>query len=165
MVQNGTSPGSIPSKRFDVWRRLYARFLLEPGPASGSRAEVLTAIQPITDVDAIIAKAVVQRATFDLTGASGTFKGFTVPAGERWRPGLIHGEATTGNTHIRARLHEEDGTPDTTLTITANDTNEKNIDVRGLILDEGDSIGWVNTQNAGDGARVIEVEMQIEERN
>jgi len=156
---------TIPSKRFDVWRRLYARFLLEPGPTSGSRAEVSVVIQPITDVDAVIARSVIQRAAFDLTGSSGTFKGFTVPPGERWRPGNIHGEATTGNTHIRALLHAESGTPDTVLTLSLNDTNEKLADVRGLILDEGDAIGWVNTANAGDGSRVLEVEIQIEQRN
>jgi len=159
------SPGSIPSKRFDVWRRLYARFLLEPGPASGSRAEVLTAIQPITDVDAILASSIVQRAAFDLTATSGTFKGFRVPAGERWRPGLMHLEPTTGAGHALAQLHTVSGSANVVLTLSVNDTSEKILDVRGLILDEDDGIGWVTTGNAGDGSRVIEIEVQIEERN
>ena len=157
MVQNGDVRGSIPSKRFDVWRRLYSRFLLEPGPASGSRAEVLTAIQPITDVDAIIAAPTVERAAFDLNDL--IFHGFTVPAGERWRPGNVHGEPTTGNTHIRAVIGG------VVITLTANDTNEKLIDVRGLILDESDQIGWFGTNNAGDTSRVLEVEMTVEARN
>jgi len=155
--------GSIPSKRFDVWRRLYTRFLLEPGPASGSRAEVLTAIQPITDVDAVIAVATVRRVDADLTPASGTVVGFTVPDGERWRPGLLHSEATTGNSHIRMRLKDETGAL-ANVELTINDTAAANIDVRGLILDAGDVIGITTTGNGADGNRIFEMELQIEAR-
>lgn len=154
----------IPSKRFDVWRRLYSRFLLEPEPLVGSRAAVSTVIQPITDVDTVVSESSIRRAGFDLTGASGTFKGFTVPAGERWRPGLLHREGTTGNTHLQAELLDEDSAL-AVITISPNVTSEQFADVRGLILDEGERIGFVNSGNAGDGSRVLEIELQIEERN
>lgn len=154
----------IPSKRFDVWRRLYQRFLLEPSPAEASRAEVLTSIQPITDVDQIVADSTIRSATFDLTGSSGTFMGFTVPAGERWRTGFIFREATTGNTHMRADLFDEDNAL-SEMRLSLQGTNEAFLDTRGLVLDEGERIGFNTSQNAGDGSRLFSVEFQLEARN
>jgi len=111
----------------------------------------------------VIAVATVRRVAADLTPASGTIVGFTVPDGERWRPGLIHLEATTGLSHVRAQLKDETGALGN-IELTVNDTNGENIDVRGLILDAGDVIGAVTTGNGADTSRIFEMELQVEAR-
>lgn len=74
----------IPSKEFELWRRLYGRFMLEPYPTDGSIAFVSSVIQPVTQIDELARSIVLQVGTVSIT-ADGTFYGLTVPAEERWR--------------------------------------------------------------------------------
>lgn len=73
---------AIPSKRFDVWSRLYARYLLEPHPA-GVGVGVQPVIQPITDSDRLLQVPEVRVATVSIDSQAG-FVMFAVPDGERW---------------------------------------------------------------------------------
>lgn len=74
---------TIPSKRFDIWRRLYTRFLLEPAPAS-TGPDVGKTILPVTDADELLR---VPRIDTTVTGTLtvGLRPVRTVPDGERWR--------------------------------------------------------------------------------
>lgn len=73
----------IPSKRFDVWRRLYTRFLLEPLPAEGSSAGVSSVILPVTDADRLLRTPEIEIFQVSVTG-TGLTAFATVPAGRRW---------------------------------------------------------------------------------
>jgi len=83
MTLNGDGPILLPAKRFNVWSRLYQRFLLEPLPAVGSNAYVAPVIQPVTDADRLLQRLEVETSTVSVTSAIG-FVVATVPAGERW---------------------------------------------------------------------------------
>lgn len=86
----------IPSKRFDVFGRLYTRFTLEPAPAEpGSPVGVAKVIVPTTDADALLREP---RATAGVTAVSGTggLTIFTVPAGFKGRIFSISGQISTG---------------------------------------------------------------------
>lgn len=103
MVMNG----SIPSKRFEVWQRLYARFLLEPEPAEGSEAAVSSLVVPTTDADLLIRRiAVHQGSSGHAAGTAETLVAFTVPVGIRltvraWDVRRISGD----NTFTRIQLN------------------------------------------------------------
>jgi len=44
-----------PARRFDLWRRLYKRFLIEPLPAQeGASPAIATVITPVTDADILL---------------------------------------------------------------------------------------------------------------
>ena len=148
----------LPAKRFDVWRRLYERFLLEPDPAKQSRAEVGTLIVPVTQVDVLLLASAGDRTAYDLTAASGTFRGLTVPAGERWYLGKMERDATSGNTRM---LLVVSGFSIHLNTLT---TTEQFYDAEAVILDVGDQVGIITTGNAGDGSRVFALQYRVEAR-
>ena len=82
MTQNGQDfISSIPSRSLDVWRRLYTRFTLEPGPASIA-PDVLKTIIPVTQADVLLARhrGIVEDTTID---AVASFVIHTVPVGIR----------------------------------------------------------------------------------
>jgi len=81
--QNGEGPVLIPAKQYQVWSRLYNRFLLEPSPAVGSNAYVSPIIQPITDADRLLKQLSIGEETLAIA-AIGVAVFFTVPGGERW---------------------------------------------------------------------------------
>lgn len=144
---------SIPSKRFDIWRRLYSRFTLEPAPASGSRAAVGVVVIPVTQVDRLLGVRTAVLVTEDLSPGAGAARGiYSCPAGIRATVLFISGELTSANTQLLARLVIDGTTTDIPLT---NPTTSFRVYTGNpLTLDEGDSIIWLTTGNAGDSARV-----------
>ena len=73
---------AIPSRALEVWRRLYTRYALEPGPASVS-PDVLKTIIPVTQADLLLAR---HRGLVEDTELTGTGLGVvvhTVPQGIR----------------------------------------------------------------------------------
>ena len=148
---NGQMP--IPSKRFDVWRRLYRRFTLEPEPSVGeSRAGVGTTILPVTQADELLrTQKLTQAAALDLsTGGSYTA---ILTAGDQERIILISVwiEATTAATHIQ---FQPGGTA---FDFDADATAARNVDLQRLTLEPGESVGLRGTGNAGDSARAANV--------
>lgn len=82
MNQNGERLAtSIPSRALDVWRRLYTRYTLEPGPATVS-PDVSKTIVPVTQADLLLAR---HRAVAVTTspGGTGDHVVHTVPVGIR----------------------------------------------------------------------------------
>jgi len=75
-----------PAKRFDLWRRLYSRFLIEPFPAQeGDSPGVATTIFPVTQADDLLlahGQKEVDTASFNSDGAK---NGLVVPEGKRWK--------------------------------------------------------------------------------
>ena len=84
MQQNGHPPdlvNSIPSRALEVWRRLYTRYTLEPGPATVA-PDVLKTIIPVTQADQLLARhrGIVEDTVID---AVASFVVHTVPQGIR----------------------------------------------------------------------------------
>lgn len=73
---------NIPSKRFEVWQRLYSRFLLEPFPAGRVGPDVSKTITPVTQADELFKKPVLQA--IDIPSFTGLRVAHTVPSDERW---------------------------------------------------------------------------------
>ena len=72
-----------PARRFELWRRLYRRFLIEPLPAqSTDQPSVLTSIQPVTDADELLVTRRVIR-TVVVTSAAQQEIIYTVPVAKR----------------------------------------------------------------------------------
>ncbi len=94
--------GLIPSKQFDVWQRLYKRYLLEPFPLVGSRAAVGMTVQPVTQADELLRVYRVDVSpNLDLSPASGAdVVAFTVPADERWLLTWLQRGATIANSTV-----------------------------------------------------------------
>ena len=110
MVLNGDGPALLPAKRFNVWSRLYNRFLLEPFPAVGSNAYVAPVIQPVTDADRLLQALAIESSTVSVTSAIG-FVVATVPKGERWTVSFMRARLSSGTwTHntflIRSNLDQ-----------------------------------------------------------
>jgi len=78
-----TLEGYIESDRHEVWTKLYSKLDLNPGsPLVGGRARVLMAIRPTIDVDSLLRKPDLQRATVEQNAS--TISYFTVDDGEEW---------------------------------------------------------------------------------
>lgn len=151
---------AIPSKAFDVWRKLYARFQLEPGPAIGSTPEVGTSIIPVTQVDELLRFAALRKsALFDLSGGGSLILPMlTVPSGERWRLGHMFRTSTVGGT--RMAIIDPDGTH---INLQQSGTAERVYEPGfELVLDEGWSLGMGETGNGSDTAEQITAYVTIE---
>ena len=99
----------IPSKRFEVWSRLYGRFLLEPWPAEGgSKAAVSAVIQPVTQADELVKRSTVVQGSGQFTASSAEQNVvYTVPAGVRQRVYAYAIERSQGdNTWRRLSLRD-----------------------------------------------------------
>lgn len=139
-----------PSKRFDLWRRLYTRFTIEPLPAQVSESPGIgTIIQPTTDADLLLAVITpVQSGGLNLTAAAGSFvSGVTVPDGKRWRMMYLWRSTSIGSTQIDFIIGGQ------TMQFTVPGTAEElQLTLLGLHLDQGDEIGLITTNDAGDTA-------------
>lgn len=137
-----------PAKRFDVWRRLYNRFLIEPFPAGeGDTPGVATTIFPVTDADKLLSVQVSATATNNLTAGAGTYVPyFTVPTGKRWR---VKNFMRFGTTAVSAILVLVSGSAAVHLNQQVVAGQELVLD---LPLDENGSMGLITTGDAGDGA-------------
>lgn len=146
---------AIQSKSFDVWRRLYTRFQLEPGPSViGGVPEVGTSIIPVTQVDDLLRTAKVQVSGItDLSGGGAFAKRMlTVPTGKRWRVTTVHRTATTGGTRVLII-----NKPGVSVNVSAVGTSEEMVVIgEALILDEGWSIGMRETGDGADTAELVQ---------
>ena len=144
-------PGLIPSKRFDVWRRLYTRFLLEPRPATVG-VDVGKTIIPVTVVDLLLVRLAPQSAAQDISASAGAYVAFhTVPSGTRWVVKAYVRDTTTAATRVSVNING------TFLTITGSQTASQENNNVDWQLNEGDSIGLVTTGNGADSARRLTV--------
>lgn len=146
---------SIPSRALEIWRRLYTRFSLEPGPASIG-PDVSKTILPITDVSELLRRPRVATGTADLSPAAGTYVPVhTVPAGARWTITAYFVGGSTTAASIQVSVNG------TNVTIRAGSAAE---DRQGeWVLDENDSIGLVTNADAGDTAILLDIHFREED--
>lgn len=141
-----TLEGTIPSRALDVWRRLYTRYSLEPGPASVG-PDVLKTIVPVTDADVLLRDPVTATATEDIQATIGTFVPyFTVPANRRWRIKNIFRFGTTGQCAFMISI---DGVA---ILLKPTQTTPDSMSSIDFVLNPTDAIGLRTTGNAADSA-------------
>jgi len=100
---------AIPSKQFDLWTRLYKRYLLEPGPLVVSRAGVGLTVLPVTQADRLLITPAIRSFTVTIDASAG-FTMATVPLGERWTLYFLQMQQASGTwTHNRLDLKAPDG--------------------------------------------------------
>ena len=147
-----------PSKRFDVWRRLYARFKIEPFPATGEGPGVSTTITPITDADVLLRVAVFGGGTINLSASAGNkILVQSVPEGKVWIVKGVFRPTTVANSSLILRSGGAG------LTISALDTAELFVPIPNIRLAESGGIGMLTTGNAGDN--VVEMLTAYEEED
>lgn len=85
MVQEFRPVQAIPSRSLRLWRRLYKRFQLEPGPAT-SIPDVLKTVIAVTDADKLLGDTGRKSGVSEGIGAGETveIQVLTVPTGKRW---------------------------------------------------------------------------------
>jgi len=136
-----------PARVFELWRRLYKRFLIEPFPAEGGGTQVSTTIQPTTNADELLRNPTGDSVNLDLTGsAGGTVVAYVVPAGERWTIKHLFREDTAASSQIYLF------TGGFTIFFTKLGTDLEPADGLNIRLNAEDQIGMTATGNAGDGA-------------
>jgi len=133
-----------PTKKFELWARMYTRFLLEPLAAHLSQSPaVSTVIQPITDADVLL-----QRPGSDLAagvsvgaGVSANNIAFTVPDKERWTVLAFDITRATGDNLIDAFSVGDVSAGDIQVFDTQSGGSEFVSMLRqGVTLEEGDTV-------------------------
>jgi len=147
---------TIPSRALEIWRRLYTRFSLEPGPASVV-PDVSKTIWPVTSVDPMLRRSRGNNPTLDLSVSAGSFvAAATVPDGQAWYLTTIGLRSTVGSTAAAMRISgvivalSDLGTPASFHTLRHR-------------LEAGDIIGAVAGGNAGDDTRVFQASWEEED--
>lgn len=144
-----------PSKLFDVWRRLYTRFAIEPYPADGEGPQVSTTIFPVTDADQLVQAPVGSSDQLDLSAGAGAFVlAQTVPDGKRWRMMYIFRSSTVANSRIRVVVTPAAVALSLTILGTA---DEIPLALKDMVFEQGDQIGMQTTGNAGDTSITLQM--------
>jgi len=139
---------SIPSRALDVWRRLYTRFSLEPGPASIA-PDVLKTIVPVTNVDVLLQVVTPFNVTLNLDVAGNIqVAGYTVPVGRRATILYARRGSSTGSTSMQVVV------AGVTLILSPGGTTEAFLGTtisQPIVIDEGDTFGMSATDDVNDG--------------
>jgi len=137
-----------PSRIFELWTRLYRRFLIEPFPADGAGPSVSTTIQPTTDADELLKIQAGGSVNGDLTASAGSgVTYFTVPNGKRWTLRHIFREGSTANSRV---FYQGPGAA--TVYLSALATAEGVVPVENIVVEQDRIVGMFTTGDAGDAA-------------
>jgi len=129
-----------------AWIRLGRRFDVV---GSGGRGFMAPWIQPVTQVDPLLAVPTIADATEDISAGGGVYTVyFTVPTRKRWHLRWINKPATVANTKVRM------STGVVTIDLSLSNTTGTPAGV-DLTLDEGWTVGLTTTGNAGDNAVLL----------
>jgi len=158
LVETGMA---LPSKAFDIWRRLTNRFQLETGVVIGSAPEVSTSIIPVTQVDDLLRDPrALDSGAFDLSGGGSlTVTMFTVPTGERWNVHRIFRTSTVAGSRVRVIDPLNDN-----IALTLAGTAEEIVDFGSpFYMNEGWILGMQETGNGGDVNESLNILITSEE--
>jgi len=145
---------SLESRRYELFRRLDDKLLLESGEARGFPPLVSREIVAVIDATDLLLDQVVERNSVDLDVTAGAFIAtHTVPVGERWRLVSMNREATNTATNVQVNY----AVPSLSHQVSTNQVAFDIIDVKGLKLQAGDRIGMISTDDVADGAIFLQV--------
>jgi len=148
----------LVSKAFEIWRRLGTRFQLEDQPATGMGVHVATTIFPVTQADELLKTAMTQRTSaVNLDVTAGQFViVFTVPDDERWRLRSAWRSATTAATQMAVRVGAD------FANISLSQTGEDVVANLDMLLESGNEVGMIATDNVGDNSRDMHIVYEFE---
>lgn len=145
---------TLASRRYDVFRRLGVKLLIEDEEAKGFPPLVARLIMPVVDVSSLLLSEDALFANGNLDVAAGAFIAYhTVPTGERWHMRWYNREVATGATHVE--FHKI--IPNLLFQLTVNTVNAQFGSFDGIILDEGDRLGLISTDDVNDGSISLSV--------
>ena len=137
----------LRSRRYDLFRRLTGKLLIEDEQASVFPPAIDRLISPVLDVTDLLLDTIGVQVNRDLSGTVGTYTAYhTVPEGERWFTIWVVRENTVANTHVEIEIAEGG----IQFQLVADGTVTQFFSMAIFILDEGDSVGMLTTGNAGD---------------
>jgi len=139
----------LRSRRYDLFRRLTQKLLIEDEEASVIPPAIARLVSPVIDVSQLL---IDERAIFangDLTASAGaTITYHTVPVGERWHLRWFVREIATGTTRVLISKVVDN----LAVSITALATGEQRGTFEGIKIDSGDSVDLVTSGNGADGS-------------
>lgn len=134
----------------DLIKRLVGRFQLETTPRSASFPTQLTpVVVPVTNADELLADHKTIAETADISAASGWTILFTVPDNKRWTIIVLQRPTTTANTAAylyRAATAIRHGFQILSTTNALEDCYR-------IVMNQGDRLEALNTNEGGDAAR------------
>lgn len=144
----------LESRRYELFRRLDDKLLLEAGEARGFPPLVSREIVAVIDATELLLDQVIERTTLNLdVGGGGFITAHTVPAGERWSLISLNKGATVANSHVEIII----AVANLAHQLTTDATAFQIVDVQGLKLQTGDRMGMIATDNIGDIAVNLDV--------
>lgn len=139
--------GDLQSRRYDLFRRLDSKLLLESGEARGFPPLVSREVVIVVDATDLLLDTNAENVSLDLSGGSSAYVAyFTVPAGERWHLTWAVREATTANSHVEIRIAKDA----VALQLTGDATAIAFFPMNIFTIDEGDSIGMIESGDPAD---------------
>ena len=145
---------TLDSRRYEVFRRLGVKLLIEDAEAKGFPPKVARLIQPVVDVSDLLLLEDAATASEDLTGSAGnTVVYFTVPTGERWHMRLFSREVAIAASHLIIIK----AVPVINFQFTGNTQTAQFGDFAGIVLQEADRIGLAATGDPGDTAIFLHI--------
>jgi len=104
---------TIPSRKLEIWRRMYDRFQLEPMPASVS-PDVAKTIQPITSVDELLRdEGILSNDNTYTAGQAVQLTMYTVPPNQRWSIWGFNVDSQLTGDNLSDQINVESKTLDT----------------------------------------------------
>ena len=142
-------------KSGEVWHKLAIRLGLVDYGLDRDR-EVVDTIQPVTNVDELVARYVIETKLLDLTPGAGVLVAVsTVPTGERWFIKIGYKDATTGTCRLAI----------TGINLTAAAAAEQVLICgQEVPVNEGSEIGGISGGNGADGSSRVSFLVRKEKR-
>ena len=145
---------SLQSRQYELFRRLDEKLLLESGEARGFPPLVSRELVIVVDATDLLLDQDLQADSIDLDVTAGAYiVALTVPKGERWHLIHLNKGATAANSHVEINRSVANSNHQLTVDAQAFDI----VDLKGITLETGDSIGMISTDNVGDGAVLVRI--------
>ena len=137
----------LQSRRFDLYKKLGSKLLIEDESAQGIPPLVSRSVQPVVDVSGLLLVEDALLANGDLTGTIGDVVIYhTVPVGQRWHLRWFTREIAAAGTHV---VITKSVVP-VTFDITVNTAAAQFGTFSGIIIEENDSVNLLATANGAD---------------
>ena len=153
------------SREYDLWRRLYTRFSLEPGLPFGNPPELATWILPVTQADRLLESHRAERTDTAVSG-NGVIVVATVPAGERWTIRSLRILTASGSFDEEDLRYTDVSNNNTVVTVetwtAAVDHIVENPGALGIVLEETDTISTLISNFAGAGNVTMQAWITVE---
>jgi len=137
----------LRSRRFDLFKRLAGKLLIEDESASIFPPAIERLISPTLDVTDLLLDTRGVQENRDLSGTAGTYVPYhTCPVGERWFLIWFVREITAGLTHPEVEIVADN----VQFQLVADGTAAQFFSMSIFVLEPGDSVGMISNGNGAD---------------